>query len=250
MSGRRFRILVVGTSRCYMVVPEAPGSLPWPQLLERRLRARGIDAEVDVHPEWFGLLPDGCRRWRDQLRGRGHDVVVIVYGYADLQPNLVATPVVRWATTWDKSVGTVRSGLRARVTKRVWPPLRRLGRRTADNLARSTWRVHPDVYAAELRDWLRLLAHDGAAAVVGDIPPVVGRYRYVFPGLERRRERYQAMIEAVVADAPGRAVLWRMSSIGEDHLPDALHFDAAGHDLAAAQLEACIDAVSAGRPLG
>lgn len=242
MTERR-RILVVGNSTTYMVVPQPATIPPWPRLLEHRLRARGIDARVDLDPEWFGLLPDGARRWREQWRGHHHDVLVIVYGFVDMQPNLVPTPVVRWATTWDKGVGTRRARVRARATELVWPPLRRLARRTADNLAQVTWRVHPDTFARTLRAWIDQAVHDGTAVVVADIQPVVGRYEYAFPGLSARRDRYQRVIEAVVASAPAGVVRWRQSEI--DPGPDALHFDEHGHLAAAEALERCIDEVLA-----
>jgi len=247
---------VVGNSTTYMVVPEPAASPPWPRLLEEGLRRRGVDARVDLDGEWFGLLPDGARRWADRWRGTHHDVLVIVYGYADMQPNLVPTRVVRWATTWDRSVGTRRSRLRDQVTGRVWPPLRRLGRLTADNLARPTWRVHPEVFAGTLRSWVDLAVHDGTAVVVADIQPVVGRYEHAFPGLARRRATYCRLIEQVVDGAGPNVVLWRLSEADGGtgaHLPDALHFDDHGHRAAAAALERCVErllGLSAGRPPG
>ena len=47
--------------------------------------------ETDVSSRWYELIGTGAQRWRSSLRQLAPDVVVVVYGSAECQPNVVPT---------------------------------------------------------------------------------------------------------------------------------------------------------------
>jgi lysophospholipase L1-like esterase len=215
--------------------------------VERLLVARGIPATVDNRSRWYELIGTGAERWRRSVRLLTPDVVVIVYGSAECQPNVVPTWLSRHFMTWDQRTG----GLGARYRRHVAPPLWRALRtyqRKASALDRGrTWRLPPKRYRTELVELVRMTRGEGALVLLLDIPPFGPRIEHHLPGSAARRDRFQALTREVVTAlgdpdvriVPVSAVVQELGF--DEALPDGLHLTAAGHrrtaDLLVAEME-------------
>jgi lysophospholipase L1-like esterase len=222
------RVTVFGNSAAYMVVPPRrhrnEGSFA--EWLERVLRERGHDVVVDNRARWYDRVNVAEQRYHEDVTPSRPDVVVLQYGSAECQPNVLPTALSRHFTTWDQSITGWRGFLRRRVDRPLWRTARRWQRWAAARAGSRTWRVPPDRFEAGMRHLVGLATTWGAAVAVLDIPEPSDLLRHHLPGIDERRERYRAILRRIVADADDdRVVFVEVPAAGND----GLHLDAGGH---------------------
>lgn len=237
--GRLLRVVVLGSSTAFMVVPR-PASwddAPWPALLEGALLDRGVHARVDLHARWFAHVLDLLPRFEQWVRDAAPDVVVLNIGYVDAQPRVVPTWFARHVTTWEG--GLRRSGQIYR--RRVVPPLRsaarEVQRRTAPRAGLRASRVPPALFERAVQRLARLCVREiGAVVVLLDIDPVSDRIEHFMPGMRARTEHYNGILRRVAAtpvDGRGWVVALPTSEVvradPELLLPDGVHRSPEGH---------------------
>jgi lysophospholipase L1-like esterase len=233
-----WRVSVLGNSLPILMVPprrDRSTEATYPEHLERRLRAGGLDVTVRNDSRLFGLLTDGYRHYQLDVVPWAPDVLVVHFGIIELQPNVVPTFLNRHFTTQHTGGKGLVGLYRRRVMGRLWPPLRRYQRRAATVVGPDrSFRLPPAHFEAELRRLIQQARSQQVLVLVCDINPPGARLEHFLPGIRERWRRYQAILEQVVADAADDDVrLVRVSKVVEGHedeaLPDGLHFTATGH---------------------
>ncbi len=231
------RVAVLGNSVPILVVPpratREEGTFP--ERLQRLLDERGLDVEVRNDSRLFDVLPDGWRRFQQQVIPWAPDVLVVNYGVIEMQPNVVPTWLNRHLTTVTVGgKGPVALYKRHAVPK-LWPPVRRFQRWSSAKVGTRTWRLPPQRLAAELRRVVEVARQDRMLVLVNDVHAPGDRLRHFFPAIERRHAIVQEVLADVVdgfADPDVRLVPVSQVSakLGEaEGLPDGLHLTSAGH---------------------
>jgi lysophospholipase L1-like esterase len=239
----RWRVAVLGNSLPILMVPLRRDRTegPYPELLERMLLAGGHDALVDCYARVFDLAHEGARRFLRDVTPTAPDVLVLNYGVLEAQPNVLPTTLNRHLTRTDPG-GPGLSGLWVRrAIPRLWPAARSYQRWAASVVGDRTWRVHPDRLRASLAQIVALAAEGGMLVLVVDVLPAGERLQHFFPGIDRRIDRVNAVLDQVVADAANPDVrLVEASAIarelGPASVPDGFHLAAEGHRRLAAAL--------------
>ncbi len=251
------RVLVVGTSMSYMVVParaEADDG-SFVQHLRGLLAARGQPAHVMLRSRWYGRVDEFLRGFEEGIRDRLPDVVVLDIGEGSSHPRVIPNRMFRHLMTWDRT--SRRSALlyRAQVADRVWRVLRTLQRVAARHAPLWLSRLPPRRFrhdSARLVDLVR--TETGAAVVVVGVEPPGARARHWMPGMEARAAHYDDLLQQVVvsADDPGVTYLSRAVDTGsipvDELVPDGFHRTAVGHRMFAERLaDAVLDVVGHAR---
>ena len=243
------RVLVMGTSMTYMVVPPRAGQMDgsYVQHLRRLLAARGCPADVMLRSRWYGRVDELLRGFESGVRDRLPDVVVLDIGEGSSHPRIIPNVVFRHLMTPDRTSRLGALSYRTHVTDRIWRVLRTLQRLAARHTPLGLSRLSPRRFrhdTARLVDLVR--TETGAAVIVVGVEPPGALARYWLPGVGERGEHYDALLQQVVraADDPGVTYLSRAvdtASVPVDELvPDGFHRTAAGHRLLAERL---VDAV-------
>lgn len=245
----RLRVVVLGNSTAMYVRParreRSQGT--YGELLERRLRERGVDAVVANEARWWELIHQVLPRWEAAVAAHSPDVVVLNYGLGECQPNVYPVPLMRTVYTWRPSFNPVARTLRRALIR----PLRRLMAWSMPPISRwlglRTWRLRPSRFADELERLARLTRSEtGALVLVLTLNPPGPFLRNLMPGIDERSRRYSEVIREVVArlDDPGVQVVeagavvddlgWRTTVV------DGLHYTARGHEEVATLLEEAV----------
>ena len=239
------RVAVLGNSVPILIVPPRPSREEgtFPERLQRLLDERGLDVEVRNESRLFDLLPNGWRRFQQQLIPWSPDVVVVNYGVIEMQPNVVPTWLNRHLTTETVGGKGPVAVYKRRVVPKVWPPVRELQRWSSGKVGTRTWRLPPQRLGAELRRIVDVARKDLMLVLVNDVHAPGDRLRHFFPGIERRH----AIVQEVLADTVDSfrdpdvrlvPVSQVSAKLGEvEGLPDGLHLTSAGH-LGVAELQA------------
>jgi lysophospholipase L1-like esterase len=231
------RALVMGNSLARMVVPERTSrdEGAFGEWVERYLRADGLDVVVENWSRWYERIDEGAQRWRSSLRQLTPDVVVVVYGSAECQPNVVPTWLSRHFMTWDQRVGGVGAWYRRVVAPPIWRTVRTFQRLASARDASFTWRYPPKRYKTELLELVGMIRQEQALVLLVDIPPFGPRIEHHMPGAAARREVFQRLVRDTVAElgdpdvriVPATPIVEELG--GDAALPDGLHLTAEGH---------------------
>jgi lysophospholipase L1-like esterase len=243
-TGRPLRVVVIGNSCVFLTVPAASGvdDDPYPGHLEELLLDRGVTARVVVHSQWHTRVKEALPRFESWVRDELPDVVVVNLGIVDAQARVLPTWLLRNTMTWLPGQSAVAVRYRRRVVPHLQPRVRAWQRFWAGRVGPRASRVRPAVFERSVARLLKLCARQcNAHAVVLDIDPPNERLLHWMPGLDARVERYNAILQRVVARAEeGRATLLRTSEVVrrdlEVLLPDGIHRSAEGHRQVAERL--------------
>jgi lysophospholipase L1-like esterase len=238
------RVVVLGNSVPILTVPARPTRADgtYGEVLERRLRDQGIDAEVDNHSRLFELLHEGGPRFRRELAATLPDVLVLHYGVLELQPNVVPYQLVRHLTREDRGGRGLPGAWRRRGVPVVWPRVRAYQRWASARAGTRTWRLPPKRFAAELDHLVSVARGARALVLVVDVHRPNERLEHFMPGIERRWALYQDVLREVVdrRDDPGVRLVEASKIVDEldpaDRSPDGLHLTPTAHRLVAARL--------------
>ncbi|MGQ0832607.1 MAG: SGNH/GDSL hydrolase family protein [Microthrixaceae bacterium] len=245
----RVRIVVLGNSTAMYVRPRRKdrSERSYAELLEVRLRARGVDAFVVNEARWWDRVHDVLPRWEHAVYSHMPDVVILNYGLGECEPNVFPVPMMRWVYTWRPSLNPVARRLRSLLVRPLqramaasMPPIsRRLGMRT--------WRLRPARFESEMRRLIEITRREtGALVLVLTLNPPGPFLQNLMPGVDERSALYTDLIRKLVADLADDAVQvieagavveelgWRKAML------DGLHYTARGHQEVAAVLEASV----------
>lgn len=248
-AGRPLRVVVVGSSVTFMVVPPVagPDDDAYPALLDEELLDRGITSVTYAHARWHATAKEVLKQTEPWIRDHHPDVVVLNVGFVDCQARVLPTWLYRHAITWLPGL----SGLSVRYRQRVVPHLRRAIRTwqrvTVGHVGLRLSRLAPGPFRRAVQRLVRQAVRDHSALVlVLDIDGPGPALQHWQPGIDARIASYNAILADVVRglDDP-RVVLLPTSSVvmgdQERLLPDGIHRSAEGHRLVAA---AVADAVA------
>lgn len=242
-----FRVVILGNSQALVVATpqRIHGDGTYGQLLERRLRTNGINAQVIHEARWWDLIHRLRPRLVPAVAQHMPDVVVLGYGMGECQANVPPTWMMRavddarWTPSFNPFVSKVRVPL-LRVLNRfkMWSY-----RRVIPRLGMRTWRLRPARFEAELDrviTWTR--RQTGGLVLIltlHDPGEVVER---LLPGFRERADRFNAIIRGVVARLNDPDVIVVDAGRDIDRLAstkatiDGLHYMPAGHETIAAAL--------------
>lgn len=241
---RPLRVVVIGSSTVFLTVPPATerGDDVYAGWLQRDLRALGVEAGVVVHSQWHATVREVLPRFEEWVHDELPDVVVVNLGMADCQARVLPTWLLRNTMTWLPGQGAVAARYRAGVVPRIREPMRHWQRFWAGRVGERASRVRPAVFVRSMSRLVSLTVKQcNADVLLLDIDPPNARLLHWMPGLDQRVDRYNRLLEQVVAAGPaGRVQLVRTSSVvaaePDRLLPDGLHRSAAGHRLVSAHL--------------
>lgn len=240
------RVVVVGNSTALYVRPRRTGvaDRTYGQELQRGLREHGVAAWVTNEARWWEQVHQALARWEGAVHGHQPDVVVMNYGIIDCQAKVLPGWLLRWVYSWRPSLHPVARALRTVVVR----PLQRLIATLLPLLCRlvgqRTARVSPARFRAELARLVEITRREtGALVLVLTINPPGPALRARMPGIDRRAERYSALIRTTVdslgdPDARVIDVEQVIERVGRSAaIADGLHYTPVGHREVAAELQ-------------
>ena len=251
----RLRIVVVGPSVGFFVRPPRASSEEgnYGEVLERRLRAEGIDASVVNSARWFLLVHEAFQRIEDLVLGHTPHVVITNFGMGECQPKVFPTSVLRWLHTWRPNSSIVSRGVRRVLVSRFNAAYVTYSPRLIRALPSVPYRVSPKRFELEMSRFVDLVRKERQALVLMlTANPAGEKLEAILPGTDERAQRYNGIMSAVAArhgddvrivDARGLVLSEGMERV----LPDGIHFNAQGHALVADALFAEIMAWRAAR---
>ena len=235
---RPLRVHVVGNSAAVMVEP-AHGPRDegtYGEQLVTMLADAGVPTTVTHAGRWFGLVDEFVSRYERDIRDPFPDVLVLHFGMAECQSNVLSRRIVRHVTTWERTSRRTALAYRNRVVPPVWRVLRRYQRWAAAHDDR-THRLGPRRFRADYSRLIDLVRKDCAPLVLlVDIDPPGDRVEHWLPGTARRALAYNAILADIAASYDDGVRLIRASETLTDvklELPDGLHRTPAGHRLTA-----------------
>jgi hypothetical protein len=236
------RVAIQGNSVPLLVTPQRATREQgtYGEVLERLLRADGMDATVANHSRLFELVHEGGPRFRREVLPTFPDVLVLHYGILELQPNVVPFQLVRHLTTDERGGRGPRGVWMRRGVPTVWPRVRSYQRWASAKAGMRTWRLQPKRFAAELGHLIDIGRQIKALVLVVDVHRPGERLEHFMPGMEQRWSRFQEVLREVVDDKDDHDVrLVEASKLVEeidDVSYDGLHLSAAAHELLARRL--------------
>jgi len=241
--GRPLRVVVIGNSCVFLTVPAADGldDDAYPGHLEELLLQRGVVARVAVHSQWHTTVTEVLPRFESWVRDELPDLVVVNLGIVDAQARVLPTWLLRHTMTWLPGQGPVAHRYRRRVVPVLRPRVRAWQRYWAGRVGPRWSRVSPGVFERSMARLLELSVRQcNAHSLVLDIDRTNEVLVSWMPGLQQRVDRYNAILERVVARAGSRASLVRTSDVvaadPDRLLPDGIHRSAEGHRLVAQRI--------------
>jgi hypothetical protein len=201
-NARLWRVLVVGNSMT-TIVPGRTSRLdgPYAETLELLLRTKGINAEVRNAGREYELINRGIHRYQEEERAWGPDVIVVNYGMAECQAPAIPRGVHNHFMTWEKGLSRPANAYRTRVAPLIWPKLRAYQRWAMRRMGMRFWRMTPRRFGAELERLIFLARYDHRLVLVLDVNPPGERLLHNRPGIDARRDVFQAVINDVVGKA-------------------------------------------------
>lgn len=240
--GRPLRVHVLGSSCAVLVEPEhGPRDCgTYGEQLVPLLAARGIPAVVSHAGTWFGRVCDALPHYERDVRDHFADVLVVNYGMAECQSDLLPTAVVRHLTTWHRTSRPGARAYRSKVVPVVWRQLRRYQQWAAAHDDGRTHRLNPRRFVTDMTRVIDLVRKDcGPLVLLLDIDPPGERLEHWLPGTAARVARYNALLADIAGRYDDAVRLVPASATLTDpatELPDGLHRSVAGHGLTAALL--------------
>lgn len=239
---------MLGNSQTLIVATRqrAPDDGNYAELLERRLRGRGINAQVFQEGRTWDMINKLRLRLETAIAQHSPDVVVLGYGMGECEPNVPPTWMMKavdfamWTPSLNPGAKKIRGVFLPVLDKsRHWAY-----RRIAPAFGMRTWRVSPKRFGAELERviaWTRR-QNDSLVLVQTMFTPSPA-VEQLIKGFGARVARFNDIMRMVVArlDDPNvkivevGAEIDRMSSSGATL--DGLHYSPAAHDVIAATLD-------------
>jgi lysophospholipase L1-like esterase len=252
-TGRPLRVVVVGSSTTFMVVPAPRGvdEEAYPALLDECLLDRGVVATTTLHAKWHATVKELLGYYEPWVRDHFPDVLILNVGMADCQARVLPTWLYRHTMTWDTGSSNAAVRYRAFVVPTIRRAVRRWQMLLSGRAPLAASRVPPEMFRRGIARFVRHAARDhGALVLVLDIDPPGEALLRLQPRLDERVRRYNAVLQQVVDEAtPGTARLVSTSKIVSRDtstlLPDGLHRSAEGHRLVAEHLADVIVAQAA-----
>ncbi|MCW2600405.1 MAG: hypothetical protein JWM02_2234 [Frankiales bacterium] len=237
--GRPLRVHVLGSSASVLVEPRhgpRDGGTYGEQLVPL-LAERGVPAVVSHAGTWFGRICDALPHYERDVRDHFPDVLVVNYGMAECQSNLLPTPVVRHLTTWHRTSRPGTHLYRNRLMPKVWKVLRDYQQWGSAHDSGRTYRLRPSRFVADMTRTIDMARKDcGALVLLLDIDPPGPRVEHWLPGTAARVQRYNGLL-STLADCYDKGVLLVPAGAAltdpSTQLPDGLHRSPAGHALTA-----------------
>jgi lysophospholipase L1-like esterase len=233
------RVHVIGSSVAVMVQPlHGPrDGGTYGEQLQVLLSDAGVPAVVTHSGRWFGMVHEFVSRYERDVRDPFPDVLVINFGLAECQSNVLPSMFVRHFTTWERTSRPGAGFYRARIATPIWRVLRTYQRRAARFDNGRTHRLPPKRFVADYRRIIDLVRKDcGSLVLLPDIDPPGERVEHWLPGTAARIARYNELIASVAAGYDDDVRIVRASQTLTDvaaELPDGMHRTPAGHRLTA-----------------
>jgi lysophospholipase L1-like esterase len=232
---RPLRVHVLGSSASVLVEPEhgpRDGGTYGEQLVPL-LADRGLPTVVSHSGTWFGQIWQALADYERNVRDHFPDVLVINYGMAECQSNLLPSVVVRHITTWHRTSRAVAGLYRERLLPPVWRRLRDYQRWASARDDGRTHRHSPRRFVADMTRTIDMARKDcGCLVLLVDIDPPGDRVEHWLPGTTERVRRYNALL-AQIADGYDDGVrLVPAGALLSDpavQIPDGLHRSPSGH---------------------
>ena len=245
------RIVVLGNSQALVVATFERSRIEgtYGELLERRLRARGVETLVFNEARWWDLIQYLRPRLVPSLAVHTPDVVVLGYGMGECEANIPPTWMMR---IMDDARWTPRLYPAARAVRKVLlRPAERLRswtyRAIVPRLGMRTWRLRPSRFEAELKrtiEWTR--RQTGGLVIVLTMHDPGDELEKLLPGFRERAELFNRIMRDVVAayDSPEVQIVEAgpaLDKVGEETATiDGIHFTPIGHEAIAELLDAAI----------
>jgi lysophospholipase L1-like esterase len=204
------------------------------EVLADLLSGRGVPTVPHVESEWFGFLTKAKPTYPQRVRVHTPDVVVLQFGINELQPWLAPVWLIKHLMTQGEATTRLARAYRRHITPRLWRWMRGYRRRAAPLAGMRTWQTTPRRFRQALTRLLTQIRLDGRPLVlVLDIEKPSDLMRHFLPGIDRRYDLYQALLEEIVgtmADAEVRLVrITEISATLPGATPDGMHYTAEGH---------------------
>jgi hypothetical protein len=240
---RPLRVHVLGSSASVLVEPShgPRDGGTYGEQLAGLLTDRGVPTVTSHAGTWFGRICDAIPHYERDVRDHFPDVLVVNYGMAECQSDLLPAWVVRHITTWHRTSRAGTTVYRSRLVPRVWKLLRGYQRRVS-RIDRVTHRLRPSRFVTDLSRTIDMARKDcGCLVLLLDIDPPGARVEHWLPGTARRVEHYNELLAGVAGGYDDSVRLVRAGAALTDpatQLPDGLHRSAEGHALTAGLLAA------------
>lgn len=232
---RPLRVHVLGSSASVLVQPDhGPRDAgTYGEQLVPLLAGRSVPTVVSHASTWFGQIWQTLPHYERAVRDHFPDVLVINFGMAECQSNLLPSWVVRHITTWHRTSRPGAAFYRNRLLPKVWPRLRDYQQWASAKDDGRTHRHSPDRFVADLTRTIDMARKDcGCLVLLLDIDPPGERVEHWLPGTARRVERYNALLADLAAGYDDHVRLVPAGALLADlatDLPDGLHRSPAGH---------------------
>ena len=239
---RPLKVHVLGSSASVLVEPEhgPRDGGTYGEQLAVLLTGRGTPTTTTHAGTWFGRICDTVPHYERQVRDHFPDVLVVNFGMAECQSDLLPAWVVRHLTTWHRTSRAGTTLYREKVARRVWPVLRDYQQWAGRHDAGRTHRLRPSRFVADLRRTIDMTRKDcGSLVLLLDIDPPGARVEHWLPGTTARVARYNALLQQVADGYDDTVRLVRAGAALTDpatQLPDGLHRSPEGHAMTAALL--------------
>lgn len=245
---RPLRVVVVGSSVTFMVIPRATHAddEPYPGLLEEALLDRGVVARTHLHARWHATVKEIRSQTEPWIRDHLPDVVILNVGFTDCQARVLPTWLYRHTVAWLPGLSRGAVLYRSTVFPVVRSLVRHVQRALVGRVGLRLSRVPPPVFRRAVTFMIKQPLRDhGALVLVLDIDGPGPALSHWQPHIGERIEAYNRLLEDVVdAVADPRVVLLRTSELvmsdQPNLLPDGIHRSSDGHRRVA---EAIADAV-------
>lgn len=232
---RPLRVHVLGSSASVMVQPEhgpRDGGTYGEQLVPL-LASHGVPTVVSHAGTWFGQIRQTLAHYERDVRDHFPDVLVINFGMAECQSNLLPSWVVRHMTTWHRTSRPGATFYRQALLPKVWPRLRDYQQWASAHDDGRTHRHSPQRFTADLSRTIDMARKDcGCLVLLLDIDPPGDRVEHWLPGTAARVERYNALLRSIADQYDDDVRLVSAGALLDDpqiQIPDGLHRSPSGH---------------------
>ena len=214
------------------------------EVLERRMRSRGLDVIAINHCRWWDLVTKGFQRWEEDVAQPCPDVLVLNYGLGECQPRIWPNWLIRYMSTWRTSSHPVAMFWRQWIVRNFFRGVVWVTPKITPRLGLRTFRVPPKRFTNDFRRLIQTTRWEtGALVLVMNVNPPGPFLQRLMPGIEERAELYGDLVARIVSDIDDADVrLVDAASVVErlgwrKVMVDGLHYTPTGHEEIATMLE-------------